>query len=349
MTGPSPTNDSAPKHRPVGSTELLATIYRSPGPYVTVYLAIPALDDDGGDIAQRWRRLRKDLEADEVPAPALEAIDARLALPAPDDSAAVAVIAAVDGTTVVQHGTEPPRADLAVFDTLPYAAPLLEWQQRRVSHLVVVADQTGADVVSFRNDHLTTVDSYPQSGQELAQTVARHIQVIDAELVLVSAVGEANLDLAERIRGAAPISCHVVDERSEPGAVDLADATVREVSDLVARRTVGRLRELRFLTSHDGAVDGTNETIAALADGSAASLLLHDDPRDDRRLWIGSDPRQLSFDEQPEHVQARLVDAAIRSAVLQHIPVNIIPSTGPSGPEDDTAAVLKTTGDPLPD
>lgn len=331
-----------PIHRPVSARERLATIYRAPGPYVTTYLATRAQDaDPPADLDERWLGLRAELDATGAPDIALKAIDARLTLPIPEDSAAVAVVAAADGTTIVDHGMEPPRADIALYDSLPYAAPLVEWHQRRVAHLVVVADDAGADVVSFRTDHLTTVASYDEPIDALVDTIAGHAGAIAAELILVSAHDDLGEQLTEKLRAVLPVHCRVFDEDLDQGWEDLADITVREVSNLVAKRTVGRLRELRFLTTHDRAVDGSTETMAALADGSARLLLIHDDPRDDRRVWIGPHPQQLSLDQHPDYpATARLVDAAIRSAVLQQIPIHIIPSTGPDGPEDDTAALL---------
>ena len=80
---------------PVSGTDKLRSIYRRPGPYTTVYLARrPLLPGAEADTAERWATLRADLEAQCAPVEALTAIDARLALPAPEDTSAIAVIAA---------------------------------------------------------------------------------------------------------------------------------------------------------------------------------------------------------------------------------------------------------------
>lgn len=329
---------------PLTPVDRLATIYAAPGPYVSVYLTTQP-EEGAPALFDRWLEVKADLERRDAPEAALASVEARLTLPGPDDTAAVAILAASDGTTVVQHGPDPVWTDVGHLDTLPYATPLVEWHQRTLPHLLVVADTDGADVVSFQADHRSTLDTYELGSEraldEFVLTVARHVTAISAELVLVSAPDDLASHLVEDVQATVGVGCRVVGAPvSDPD--DLADFTVRQVSDVVARRTVGRLRELRFLATHDEVVDGTAETIAALAAGNATRLLLNDDPTETQRVWIGAGPRQISIDEHPDHpVTARLADAAIRSAVLQNIPVHIIPATGPSGPEDNTAAVVE--------
>ena len=326
---------------PVTAVDRLQTLYRSPGPYTSVYLGTAPLSPSGDeDTARRWQQLRRQLAADGAPEPALNAIEARLALPSPEDTAGVAVIAAADGTTVVDHGLEAPRHDLAVVDTLPYAAPLLEWQQRRVAHLVVTVDETGGDIATFGADHFVRVDNYTVPPQDMVEPTVATAAAVVARLVIV--VGDPSLTgtLADALATRLPVGCHVTIEPMATDADELADIVVRHVSDLVARTTVDRLREQRFMATHDAAVDGTEDTVLALAEGTADTLMVHDDPDDRRLLWIGSEPNRLSLDETPGYQQARLVDALIRSAVLQAIPVWIIPRTGPDGPTDDAAALI---------
>ncbi|MGB5760030.1 MAG: hypothetical protein WBM50_24160, partial [Acidimicrobiales bacterium] len=225
-------------------------------------------------------------------------------------------------------------------DTLPYAAPLLEWQQRRVAHLVVTVDQTGGDIATFGADHFVRVDDYRVPPDTMVELIVATAAAVVARLVIV--VGDPSLTgmLSDALATRLPVGCHVAIEPMATDADELADIVVRHVSDLVARATVDRLREQRFMATHDAAVDGTEDTVLALAGGTAESLMVHDDPDDRRRLWIGSEPNRLSLDETPGYRQARLVDALIRSAVLQAIPVWIIPRTGPTGPADDAAALI---------
>lgn len=331
----------------LSAQDRLESIYRAPGPYTTVYLATrPLLPHADDNVASRWREMRAELETQCAPLDALLAIDARLALPGPEDTAAVCVIAAADGSTVVEYGMEPPHADFGVVDTLPHVGPMLEWYQRRVPHLVVTVDGDGADVVTFGSDHFTDLDTVPGESTTIATVVSTAATAIGARLIVVAGDPVPAAQLTDELITATPPWCNVV-ACLDDTVDDLADTTVRHVSDAAARTTVGYLRELRFLAAHDAGIEGTEDTIAALVSGVPGTLLVHDDPLDQRRIWIGKAPFQLSFEKNTAcRQQARLVDAAIWSAILQGMDVHIIPSTGRNGPADDTAVIDRRS--PIP-
>lgn len=324
---------------PVPVTDRLASLYRRPGPFTSVVLSTQSfLDDHNQPVSVRWSELRVDLESQNAPTKALNAIEARLLLPIPDDTAAIAVLAAADGTTIVDHGLEPPRHDLAVVDALPYAAPLLEWEQRRIPHLVVAIDDHGFDIVLFAADGRDIIESHPFAPSDAVVPVADAAARITAELVIVSGPVDVAQPLTDRLTTHLPTSCRVVAVHDDHHPIDLADEVVRLVSDAAARRTVHRLREHRFLEAHDEAVDGVYPTVDALAVGQAERILVHDDPSDQRRVWVGDEPNELAVDHRSTYQQARLVDALIWSAIGQGVPIHITPRTGPTGPDDDTAA-----------
>lgn len=342
-----------PSHPGTSAEDLVNLIYRHPGPYTSVYMAHAAahaadvLPGSHDPAATRWQELRLDLEMAGAPDAALAAIEARLALPAPEHTAAVAVLAAADGTTVVDHGMEPPRHDYAIVDTLPYVSPLLEWHQRRVAHLVVTTDAHSTDVASFGVQHDAHHERLHGLPLSHVDTIAERAATVVAELVIVTGPPAISSQLAARLREQLPRQCRVAAEPDPDLTPDeLAEHAVRLVSDAAARTTVGLLRELR--NAPDGrAVDGTSDTIDALRRGTVDVLVIHDDPNDQRRVWIGDDPRDLFLDvpSRSHGRHARLVDAAIRSAILQGARVHIIPSTGRTGPADDTAALTRNHPD----
>ena len=226
-----------------------------------------------------------------------------------------------------------------MVDTLPHAGPMLEWYQRRVPHLVVTVDGDGADVVTFGSDHFTDLDAVHGDVDTLTTVVSTAATAIGARLVVVAGLPVPTQQLTDALIETTPPWCRVV-ARLDETADELAEATVRHVSDTAARTTVGYLREFRFLATHDAGIDGTDDTVAALRSGVPGVLLVHDDPLDQRRIWIGKAPFQLSFEKNTEcREQARLIDAAIWSAVLQEMDVHIIPSTGDNGPADDAAVI----------
>ncbi len=223
------------------------------------------------------------------------------------------------------------------MDSLPYVAPLLEWDQRRVPHVVVTADGEGADVTTFDADHHNETRTYTNGIHGLVDAIVDQARSIRARLIVVAGEPQYRQPLLEGVATHVPVTCRVVGEEPAPAA-DLADTVVRLVSDTIARTTVEHLRDYRFLRTHEAAADGVDATVNALIDGSAELVLIHDDPDDQRRLWVGTGPGELSFDLVDGYTQARLNDAIIRSAVLQDIEVYIIPSTGVTGPEEDTGA-----------
>ena len=154
---------------PIRAVDRLRSIYRNDGPFATVYLAATE------SAHQAWAAVRPDLIEQGAGDQAMRAIEARIALPAPEHTAGHCVIAAADGTTIVDHAADPPHYDLAFVDTLPYAAPLLEWDQRRVAHVVVTVGDDGADITSFDVNHRTelTVHSDAPSGPRSGPRVGR--------------------------------------------------------------------------------------------------------------------------------------------------------------------------------
>ena len=322
---------------PIRAVDRLRSIYRSNGPFATVYLAAADSPHDA------WSVVRPDLIEQGAGEQEIRAIEARLGLPAPEHTAGHCVIAAADGTTIVDHSADPPHYDLAFVDTLPYAAPLLEWDQRRVAHVVVTVGSDGADITSFDVNHRTelTVHSDAPAGpgpaHGLADAVVQACEAITARLVVVNGDETSIGPVAEALVTRLPATCRVVTENLAD-VEDLVEAVVRHVSDTVARTTVEHLRDHRFLRTHEAAVDGVGDTTAALVTGAAERILIHDDPADQRRLWVGPGPADLSLTPVTGFVQARLNDAIIRSAVLQNVEVYIIPSTGETGPAEDTAA-----------
>ena len=323
----------------------LSTIYSHPGPYASVFLRVrPSSEAGEAWAAARWMDLRRmDLRRGLIergaPRPAIDAVDRHLAAEPPADVAAIGVVAAADGHTIVDHALDPPRCDLATVDSLPYAAPFLEWNQRGVPHVVVVVDHTGADAVSFHPDRPATSLSLDAENGSLVDEITVSIRTLRAELAVVGGDPARARALGDALTPLVGPFCNVVVELGGT-ADDLAVSTVRHVSDAAARSTVGFLREFRFLAEHDAAVDGMERTVSALRRRQPGVRLIHDDPDDTRRVWLGPTATDLSVEPRKGwNVSARFVDAAIRAAIASGIRVHVIPSTGATGPAGDTAHI----------
>ncbi|MDQ3353996.1 MAG: hypothetical protein M3507_05870 [Actinomycetota bacterium] len=84
---------------------------------------------------------------------------------------------------------------------------------------------------------------------------------------------------------------------------------------------------------HDRAAETHGRVVEALQMHMVQTLLVHDDPGDDRMAWFGPDPGHLAMQrneleamgvENPE--QARLVDACVRAALGTGSDIRIVPA-----------------------
>lgn len=318
----------------------LRMLFDREGPFVSYY----GPHDAEGDIGTRLDALARDASAKGASPAALDAVEARLALPVFGEVGGRAVISAADGTTLTDTAHEGPESDVLFVDSLPYAAPLLEWDQWRVPHLAVTADRDVFEAVSFLPGEAPELRPIGTTATDAAESIAQTARTENIELVIVAGQAQAARDLQTRLIGVVPTTTELATVEAEGAA--LADAVVRTVADKVARRTVAILQEFRFLAQHDSAVQGVEATVASLAAGQGHVLLVHDDPSDERRAWFGRGAADIGLsDSQATPHSGRLVDVVIRSGLLQSMQVRIIPSTGPQGPDGDIAVLVR---DPAP-
>jgi len=323
----------------------LRSLYSSPGPYTSIYLAFGEFAAE--DPQAVFNKRRADLASKGSSPRALEAIEARLTLPRPDDVAGMALHAADDGSTTVDYALEGPSVPIIHVGTLPVAAPLLEWDQWRVPHVVVSFGADTAEVVTFLPNAEPAIA--PLATDPIAAAAAVRELAVDDHLRLVVVVdqgGEAK-ELARGLRGVVPLFTNVIEiEHAASLSLDeVVDTTVRYVSDVVARDTVRVLELFRTLTPSGHGVEGTAVVFDALAAGRVKTLLVHDDPNDPTTVGFDSPPSVCAWAEADAPLLARRIDAAIWSAVQQGAEIRIIPDTSSTGPKDNIGAVLRTATD----
>ena len=337
------TNRSSASPTSVGPSarDLLIHVYHAAGPYLTVMTPCGELAETHP--SETFAQHRPDLEALGAHRRALDAVAARLALPTPSDAGGQIVIAAADGTTAADYGSEAPEIQTASVDSLPYAAPLLEWEQWRVPHMVVLTRGFAGDIVVFAPGehgmpHEVSMADPHDDGLNFDAIVAacRGLALAhDVRLVAIAGDPSSRGAVADRLADALPVTALVRTLESSPEADTLGDEVVRLVADHVARATVDVLREFRFLLMNGLAAQGAEATLVALASGAAGRLIVHDAPEDPRRAFWASDPRAVSIEQTGAMSSGRLVDVAIRSALLQQMEVRIVPSTGDTGPAEN--------------
>jgi hypothetical protein len=361
-SGTTPTGGQSPAAIPD-----IAATFDGPGPFVTVYLGTEAAIEQAAQRnEQRWKALRRKLEADGAPAAALAAIDP-LVPDAHRQGRTLAVVADGTGARLVRHEPEPPMRDAGWVAALPRVGPMIEWAQSVVPHLVVLTDRAGADIVVFTRRAARTLSvgddpdepvlrkSHPggwsqrqyqqraenqweHNAKEVADRVASLADETGARLVVVAGDVRAVQLLEEHLPPRTRKLLKEVDGSRAPGAGldDIADDVVKLAATVVAEDTVEILRTFKEERGQrDLAAEGEKATIAALAAARVDTLLIHDDPDDDRQAWFGPDAGMVSLAKKPltelgvpKPQKGRLVDVAIRAAFMTGAAVRIVPSVG---------------------
>ncbi len=303
--------------------------------FVTIYVTLV----DDADLPRDLAGVVAQVGADPaIEGEVAEAVTDALSHPVADDSAGRFVLAPEGGSAFHVDLPDPPATDVVHVGALPYVTPLVAWYQTLVDHAVVRLD---ADPVR--------IDVFPASGEpagyELDDTVVTsdHAAVADGlaatvvatgvELVLLVGGAEVLGAVGDRMTTEVPTSVRVLTVAADevPGVDELADRTVREVADHVARRTVERLRRFRFDRSHDLVVEGAAPTLNALHRGLVEVLIVHDDPLDDRvASFVDGEPVLAT-----PPGDGRLVDVAVAVAMRDGVTIETIPSVpeerGPIG------------------
>jgi len=353
----------------------VAAAFDGPGPFVTVYLGTEAAVENAAQRNElRWKNLRGRLEEDGAPAEALAAIDA-LVPDAHRQGRTLAVVADATGLRLVRHEPEPPARDAGWFGPLPRVGPFIEWAQAAVPHLVVLADRAGADIVVFTrradsfgagaapvmsvgedtggdpelrktNPGGWSQRRYQQRAENLWEQNAK--AVADQVVSVADETGARLIAVAGDVRALQLLRDHLpqrtaellqeVDGSRAPGAGldEIADDVVKLAANVVAEDTVDILRLFKQERGQsDLAVEGAKNTIEALAAARVDTLLIHDDPDDDRSAWFGPEPGMVALTKKaltelgaPKPQKARLVDVAIRAAFTTGAAVRIVPSVG---------------------
>lgn len=317
----------------------LTQLFDSTGPFATVYLDATRGTDDSPDVTGlRWRAARESLAASGADAATLDALEPAAVGPTGVGGPHGRMLVGAGGQVLFSGLLPaPPRRELQIWAPLPHLMPYLAESAPRIAHVVVIADRSGADVLTVPADaaqsgvpgrreavegsaqhplHATGRDDWGErhfqnrvhnawdaNARDVAERVAHDAREIRAELVIVAGEDRARALLRDDLPGALPAGVRIEDI-SEGGRAAgasseaLAEAVTGMLLQERLRRTGEVLDRLGAGRSHGLAVDGLAAVVGALEQAAVDTAVLADDPSSTTTAWIGPEPLQLAGDAQ---------------------------------------------------
>ncbi|MEV6930042.1 Vms1/Ankzf1 family peptidyl-tRNA hydrolase [Dactylosporangium sp. NPDC051485] len=335
----------------------LRPLYERPGRWASVYLdGTRQREDVTAAVELRWRNARTGLEragCDRATADALGA--ALLAERGREGPRGVAGFACAGRVELMRVLDGPPRRQIAVFEPLPHAMPLLAQLGEGIPYVRVLLDRTGGDVEAVGTGRVVHRESvaggevfpmhrskpggwsapryqraahvtWQRNAGDVAAAVAEAAWQCGAEVIVVAGDPQARPMLVAKLPEHWQERVVQTTEGARAPGADLAaldDATAEAVAERAAEAATGVLDRYH---SHRGtggaAADGLPAVVHALQRGQADTVLIADDPSATGRVWIGPEPLQLSFDRAelegmgvPAPQRAR-ADAALVRAIV---------------------------------
>jgi hypothetical protein len=325
--------------------------------------------------------VRSGLEAEGATDDDLAALDEAIDDGTHAGGATFVAVAAGGRCLLATHLPEPPSQDAGHLGLLPRLGPLVASSQTLLPHLVVLADRTGADLYGFtasgdavegevsgskqgpivtrnppggwsqRRFQQRAIHAWEENAQEVADEVIATAKELEARLIVIGGDVHAVRLLRENLPEQLATVRELEGASRHPGSdVDHeAEGVKRLVDTVVAEETTALLRTFKEEKGQgDRAADGPARVLEALQTATVETLLVHDDPADDRTAWFGPDGPHVGLDRTAlesmgvEHPrEARLIDIALKAALQTSADVRIVPSATVT---DGLGAVLRHTG-----
>jgi hypothetical protein len=348
-----------------------------PVTYAYIGLGIKADEDE---LNLRSRRAVESLFRRGASEQATAAIVARIAA-APPTPAILAAFAATDGTVLYEQVlADAELPDEAGCQSPPPVTGLLAWEQNRPPYLLVVTDRTGADITATAGagqpEQTWTVagpddeierkhgpggwsqpsyqrrveDSWRHNAARVAEEVALGAESVDAQVLVLSGDVRAVQLLSERLpNDHALIVRHITGSRAPDGSQATRGRLVEQALRDAAMTQTTRLLEALHENRRPGglAVEGVDDTLDALARGRVATLLVQPSSADSRMAWFGAGPTDIYPDPDTAAQSGtpvrsgRLIDVAVRSALLSRAHVRVIAQGTPAEPVGGIGALCR--------
>lgn len=312
----------------------LHEIYRHSGPFVTIWLDGTRSTESGAhEVQLRWEDVKGQLAADVKPE-LLERVDAVIEADRTPGRHGLLVVAADDAADdpvlLAEPLRDPPATGTGSVAALPRLMPYLADRSQDLPHVVVVADRTGADILSVsatgatdaqsvdggtdypvhrtgrddwseRHFQLRVENTWEANAKNVAEAVRRHVKELAARLVVVAGDVRARQMIADDLGSNHGFAVRPIEEGGR-AAGSSTDALERAVRDEVLREIWRERREIlehlqQNLGRREYAVAGVGGVVDALRSAQADTVILSDDPSSTITAWVGPEASQFGLDD----------------------------------------------------
>ena len=366
----------------------LERVFAAPGPYATVCADVTHNTENAdAEVELRVRAITEKLTEQGAPEPVVTAVRDRL-LEANDGGEAGtlrgrALVVASDGSVVLDDVlADRPRQELADWAPQPDLLPVLGQLAGRIPHVVVIADRVGADIsvaslpgkpvqeteVDGTTLHLHRVqvggwahlryqhraeNQWTANMDKVAEQIASIARRQQPRFVLLAGEVRARQILADRASGVWSDLVVSIDEGGRPEGADrevVQERASQLVDEHAAREIADVVEKVEAAGAHGLAVTGTEAVVDALRKGQVETLVLADDPEDEK-LLVGEEPLALGVNQHDmdalgthgsvvPHDRALIAAAVATSAGVVVAPRAALPDGAP------VAAVLRYSDTP---
>ncbi|SDZ45193.1 hypothetical protein SAMN05444365_1188 [Micromonospora pattaloongensis] len=305
----------------------LSPLYARSGPWASVYLdASHNTANADTELQLRWRALRENLAEQGTSPDTVHALGDAVLRHDPRPGEYGLALTAADGEVVLTHYlAAPPLRDVATYEPLPHAMPLVAQRGEEISWLRVLVNRTGADIDAVSAGCVprhATVDggtdfplrkvkpggwsqsrfqraaemTWHRNGGDAAKAVTDLGDMIGAEVLVVAGDPQARQQLIAQLPTRWQRRLVQTDAGSRAVGADpepLNEVTIQAIAEVAAEHT---RQALDRYAAQEGIGNGLPAVVQALQRNQVDTLLLVDDPSSTERLWIGPDPTQISVD-----------------------------------------------------
>ena len=313
----------------------LERVFAAPAPFATVCADVTHNTENADtEVGLRVRAIGEELTGQGAPEPVVAAVRDRLLATNEGGQAGTlrgrALVVAADGSVVLdQPLVAAPMGEIAEWSPQPDLLPVLRQLPGRVPHVVVLTDRVGADITyvsspgevvetetvegdSFqirkfpgggwahhRYQH-NTENKWVHNADDVAQHISSTVRRLGPRFVLVAGDVRARQILTDRAGDLWSDLIVSMDEGGRAAGADREPVDRREaelVAEHEAREIATVTEQLEAAGAHGLAVTGTGAVVDALRKGQVETLVLADEPEDEK-LLVGDDPLVLAVDQQ---------------------------------------------------